>query len=385
MASAKERRKVARKMREMVIDDVVFFDDILAEIIGVDYDNDNGCWNRLADLIDPGEDVSMSAYDLLSEDDRDALAWVRGHGGLDEIRRQRRDSVPRAAYERNLAKRQRQVDESHAALRRRNERIAELEHERGELYEMVRSLNAQTDEMEKRLMPEGMEWPRFDDLEPVRIGDDFMDMHGRVHTVASVRLKECGEFSLVGTDRWGQSFPAGSRVGRPGAAPKALDADGVEIREGDVLYRKSDGHMVKVAEVYEKTFTDADDYVRPGEGFTHRAPVFAADCRPLQEGEHVYHVETGAELVVKELPRPGEYQAVVVFTPPASHLTSFDPDQLTHERPDSWEWLEEDVAGTSCPDVYCANHHIDASDTSYEWAMARDIVRRARALAGRDA
>ena len=112
-----------------------------------------------------------------------------------------------------------------------------------------------------------------------------------------------------------------------------LDADGVEIRVGDVLYRKSDGHMVEVAEVYEKTFIDADDYVRPGDGFTHRAPVFAADVRPLHEGEHVYHVETGAELVVKELPKPGEYQAVVVFAPPASHLTSFDPNLLTHERP----------------------------------------------------
>ena len=66
---------------------------------------------------------------------------------------------------------------------------------------------------------------------------------------------------------------------------------------------------------------------------TYRAPVLAADGKPLREGEHVYHVETGAELVVKELPKPGEYQAVVVFAPPASHLTSFDPDRLTHERP----------------------------------------------------
>lgn len=62
-------------------------------------------------------------------------------------------------------------------------------------------------------------------------------------------------------------------------------------------------------------------------------------------------------------------------------------DYLTHERPvaDTWERLEEDVANASCPDVYCTNHHIDASDASYEWAMARDIVRRARALTERDA
>lgn len=114
---------------------------------------------------------------------------------------------------------------------------------------------------------------------------------------------------------------------------------------------------------------------------THRAPVLAADGRPLHEGEHVYHVETGAELVVKELPKPGEYQAVVVFAPPASHLTSFDPDQLTHERPDSWERLEED-AGKN-PFDYCKDvgHRLDTCENS-EAYKARDLVRRAKKLAG---
>lgn len=73
----------------------------------------------------------------------------------------------------------------------------------------------------------------------------------------------------------------------------------------------------------------------PWEGAVETDPVLAADGLPLREGEHVYHVETGAELVVKELPKPGAYQAVVVFAPPAGHLTSFDPDRLTHQRPAS--------------------------------------------------
>ena len=71
-----------------------------------------------------------------------------------------------------------------------------------------------------------------------------------------------------------------------------------------------------------------------------------------------------------------------MFAPSSGHLTSFDPDLLTHERPDTWELLEEDVANASCPDVYCANHRIDASDTSYEWAMARDIVRPRQGAGG---
>ena len=91
---------------------------------------------------------------------------------IEALRSRLKESVPRAAYERHLARRQRQIYESHAALRRRNERIAELERERDELREMVRQLNAKTDDMEKRLMPEGMEWPRFEDGEKFAPGDD---------------------------------------------------------------------------------------------------------------------------------------------------------------------------------------------------------------------
>lgn len=101
--------------------------------------------------------------------------------------------------------------------------------------------------------------------------------------------------------------------------------------------------------------------------------------------------------MVKELPKPGEYQAVVVFAPPASHLTSFDPDQLTHERPDSWERIEADCS--KCCIEYCDEHGLldaacntaegDASTRhctdcgdSCEERMARDLVRRAKKMAG---
>ena len=123
---------------------------------------------------------------------------------------------------------------------------------------------------------------------------------------------------------------------------------------------------------------------------THRAPVLAADGKPLRDGEHVYHVETGAELVVKELPKPGEYQAVVVFAPPASHLTSFDPDQLTHERPESWERLEEDVSALIDANVECSGAMQDYVDERgvkcphgiLYLGVVQDVLRRAKALAG---
>ena len=157
---------------------------------------------------DPADDVSMSAYDLLPQEDRDAIAWVREHGGLEKISQQRRESVPRAAYERKKAGFLGHIAECETALRRRNERIAELEHERGELRESIRELGQQLSDLanevrnqcrafdvdvsecdtaedmlhdmnealSKRLMPEGMEWllevwPKWSNGEYCKFGD----------------------------------------------------------------------------------------------------------------------------------------------------------------------------------------------------------------------
>ena len=316
-------------------------------------------------------------------DAKSVLEAARALWERDErMRAQLERSVPREAMERRCARLQRQVDESHAALRRRNAKIDELRErmrimadhssfEHGLLLDIAGMLgvpiygddgspDAYLTELGRRLMPHGMEWPKVDG-EPVDFKTGYEPSLGVLEAVSIYNNGACEVMSHDGIVKNATEIHV--------FKPKVLDADGVEIRVGDVLYRKSDGHMVKVAEVYEKTFADADDYVRPGDGYTHRAPVFAADGKPLREGEHVYHVETGAELVVKELPKPGEYQAVVVFAPPASHLTSFDPDQLTHERPESWERLWMDMH--------------PADKTECVGLDREEFVRRAKALTER--
>ena len=355
---------------------------------------------ELGEARDPAADVSMNAYDLLPQEDRDAIAWVRDQGGLDAVKRRWEclsyyaDPVPRSYAERRIAARQRQIDESHAALRRRNARIVELEQECDELREMVRSLNALTDEMEKRLMPEGMEWPRFEDGEPVHIGDVFgYGVKQTSHDVTSILFNSEGcfiepDYSWEGGD-YELMVKHGERVKRP--TPKVLDAGGVEVELGDDLYSVEGGlkfHVSHIDRINGKIATDAmfslDKWADPAM-FTHRAPVLAADGKPLREGEHVWHVETGTELVVKELPKHGEYQAVVVFAPPASHLTSFDPDQLTHERPDSFEQMEKD-ANDLAYDIgfylgdYSPSNFKEPGDTIQD--RIRDLVRRAKKLAG---
>ena len=247
-----------------------------------------------------------------------------------------------------------------------------------------------------RLMPEGVEWPRFEDGEPVRFGDVVSDGYetGRVHyvtfdTVNPVIIGFTDETPDQDPGTWLEvSVNDGERVKRP--APKVLDADGAEIHVGDTVCGTRDMEPMRVVDTdsrecgFKRIKCEKEDdgfFFYCADELTHKLPVIAADGKPLREGEHVYHVETGAELVVKELPKPGEYQAVVVFALPASHLTSFDPDQLTHERPESWERLEDDATMPAA--TYCERMGIEVEEGySFVEPMARDLVRRAKKLAG---
>ena len=109
---------------------------------------------------------------------------------IDRLKSLLSDSVPRAAYERRLARRQRQIDECHAALRRRLDAIARLASEND-------ALSLERAQMRPRLMPEGMEWPVFEDGEPVRIGDEisWRDEGGVVN---SIELQDGGYFIIDG-------------------------------------------------------------------------------------------------------------------------------------------------------------------------------------------
>ena len=347
------------------------------------------------------EATTVSAYDLLTEEDREALRWVRAHGGLERIKVQRRESIPRAAYERKKAGFLGHIAECERALGRRRDVITKLANEND-------ALRLELAQMRSRLMPEGMEWPTVDG-KPVVIGerlvgygsgDDGYEVVGVRPTCGWVLVKLCDHIHRDGGPvilEWDAS-----KCHRP--APKVLDADGVEIRVGDTVWDvDGSGPFIAsgfvgepLAVIFE--IAECNDLPRKPSQLTHRAPVLDADGKPLREGEHVYHVETCAELVVKKLPKPGEYQAVVVFalpTSPASHLTSFDPDQLTHERPvaDTWQRIEEDAYKDDCEyfgrDLNgcegCPASRQDI-DNFYcdENEKASDLVRRARALAERD-
>ena len=315
---------------------------------------------------DPSKDVSMSAYDLLPEEDRKAIAWVREKGGLNALNWGFQD-----------------------ADNRRIELCSSLgiDLETGWADAMAA--------MRRRLMPAGMEWPRFEDGEPVRLGEHWQqeDYDESITRIDSIEFAEDGvRFENEYADAF---YRYGERVKRP--APKVLDADGVEIREGDEVWPKypSDRDDEQVVRAIVLTLlgdgqVEVESEYPNGEKFheyvqtdrlTHRAPVLAADGLPLREGETVWDVESGTEYEVVGI-RTDEDSPVRVMRTDGSHLAkAAKPSTLTHQRPESWKRLEED-AGKN-PFDYCKDvgHRLDTCENA-EWYKARDLVRRAKALAG---
>ena len=325
--------------------------------------------------------ASVSAYDPPSQEEREAAAWVREHGGLEAVRRRWEclsyyaDPVPRSRMEKRLARLQRQIDESHAALGRRRETISELNRR-------ACDLTRENAELRKRAMPEGMCWPVFEDGEPVRIGDFVSDVEVRsvVFRDGGILLSDCT--SVPGWGTW-RSYK--EPIKRP--APKALDADGEEIRVGDTVYyvdgreqrvntvaRLTDDGYVQFGRINEAgyvTYCEAA-CIQPNR-LTHRAPVLAADGEPLREGETVY-LQDGESFTVDFIRSDGN-----VAVRELSSGMYLRPERLTHERPDSWERIEEDAGCT-------ATKYNERRGTIFttKQQVARDLVRRCREVAERE-
>ena len=138
------------------------------------------------------DQTSVDLYDLLPIEEREAIEYVREHGGIGHVKDICHDF--------------------HAVV----ERIG-IEWSESELHGLM-------DVLDRRLMPEGMEWPRFDDGALVKLGDIAL-INGEADMVEAVQLWIHGNPVIYGDNDW-QQLKRGERVKRP--APKVLDADGVE-------------------------------------------------------------------------------------------------------------------------------------------------------------
>ena len=320
----------------------------------------DACGDANPQEVKPEGMITCSAYDLISDEDRETLRWVREQGGLDAVETQW-DNCTQLA------------DAVIYALCPYG-----LPDGEGKEYIM--------DELSKRLMPDVMEWlveawPRFEDDAPVRFLDDF-ERYGEEDGVSAVTMYSDGSFALNF-----RAYSKGEHVNRP--APKVLDADGAEIRVGDEVFVIETGrvHHVATIDPVGKRFKSMEQmsgntsWLDPV-CFTHRAPILAADGLPLREGETVYHVADGRACVVREVRENG----AVVEPMDGRPCGRCRADYLTHERPDSWERLEEDAESLrQTIAAQLGDYDFDESGKDSVQTRLMALVRRAKALAGRDA
>ena len=299
--------------------------------------------------------TTVSAYDLLPEEDRKAIAWVREHGGLDSVE----DAIKTNEWALSLAV------IAHDALF-------------GEDSERDTTPTEFKRELDRRLMPEGMEWPKVDG-ELVDFKTSYVPSLGVLEAVSIYNNGACEVMSHDGIVKNATEIHV--------FKPKVVDADGVEIHAGDVLYSVETGGSVTVDSIEPGNpwFATTDGALQHCAKFAHRAPVLAADGKPLKAGEAVWHVGNGVEFTVIGLPRSGEYQAVKLRLDDGA-VTGLDPDQLTHEQPDTWERLEHDAEKTVCEyfgaNYDCANCPLESARCAEE--VKKDIIRRAKKLAERE-
>lgn len=123
----------------------------------------------------------------------------------------------------------------------------------------------------KPQLPEGVIWPRFEDSELVKFGDEYVAYTGEVRTVEGVSFRS-GETFVNGISR-------DKPMKRP--EPEVLDADGVPIKVGDTVYHEDEGECV-VERIYRQNGDTLLDLnicgsilnmanVKPAE-VTHRKP-----------------------------------------------------------------------------------------------------------------
>lgn len=115
---------------------------------------------------------------------------------------------------------------------------------------MIKMVTAIADRIDaERALPDGMEWPRFEDGELVRIGDE-LEFEGKTMLVCDATFY-ADDWALWcdREDMSGRLYGKyGERVKRP--TPKVLDADGVPIEVGDTVYCDDDPEPLQVDLIY---------------------------------------------------------------------------------------------------------------------------------------
>lgn len=211
-------------------------------------------------------------------------------------------------------------------------------------YTEIQELKAEMEAMRPRLMPEGMEWPKVDG-KPVDFKTAYGPSLGVLEAVSIYNTGACQVMSHDGIVKSAKDIHI--------VKPKVLDADGVEILEGDTVYLLPGdwcdkfpclgyhgGEEVKVFSLHaahveggigcrDTRRPKGTCYPQPSQ-LTHRAPVIAADGKPLRERDIVFDTDTGEKLGVDAVSR-GDVTCRRLERGGA--VIHYSPEFLTHQRP----------------------------------------------------
>lgn len=337
----------------------------------------------------------------LSDEENRALRFIKAMGGLPEVMRGFQKGM---TYESDLAEilygdPYKKVDERQAISEVFNR--LETEEKRSKFFngwggfdkfvrffegilgryaEDAKTLDELFDAIEQATLPQGCEWPKDRNGKSIKPNDP-VNIYGEKMRIVAISHKDrlCirpWEKANGGGGFWVKSSevslsPCGQETG---AEKKVLDADGNRVHIGDTVYATSDDATeftvsgFRGGKVIVNRAGHASKDIYPW--FITRHPfVLAADGEPLKVGQTVWNINNGMEFNVSRLPKPGEYQAVEVRYRNGSS-TSFDPCQLTHQRPvldadgnrieppmDVWWVCEGDALG-----IHAERLHVDSID-----------------------
>lgn len=101
-------------------------------------------------------------------------------------------------------------------------------------------------ELERRLMPEGIEWPRHESGELVEFGDEYVNAKGNVSTLRTIVIKDCrdrlggGYYWKLGKGACAVMVKNGERVKRPAVLAADVEFVPEPICDRDALLALAD-------------------------------------------------------------------------------------------------------------------------------------------------
>ena len=227
-------------------------------------------------------------------------------------------------------------------------------------------------------------------------GDEVWNLDGTRHGIVSMvsgwdespihrLIKLEGDPCWHQADRFTHKHPVLAADERP-VGP---GMDVWRVCEGDD--RGAHAERLRVGRAYDDGTLDLEPYgpgtslqLESSEVYVEK-PVLAADGKPVVLGERSYLLDTGSEVVIGEMCGEDTFKAFSAES--GAYIRAAHASEITHERPDSWERLEEDARGVARDIAWnLGNWSPSDFESVGEDVQARvvDFVRRAKALAERD-